>query len=317
MRKEIVVGKMLKCGLVVGLAMSVCAAAWGEQVPKLQRISDHVYACVGATDASPAANSYGANAGVVVGRDAVLVIDTLMSATHAQRLAEAIGQVTDKPVKYVVNTYYHVDHVLGNCVFVKQGAVVIGHENTRLDMPKVADRLAHPESLSMTPAELQGTVLAGPVLWFAKSMSIDLGDVTVELNYPGPTHTSGSITAYVPQEKVLFAGDILFTRYHPNIVEGDLGNWQQVLADLEKTPATKIIPGHGPLSSVSDLREMRAYLHEFDAQAKSLCAGKAAADAAAIADVLVQRLPEQNRTELRVMVERSLRARYLPREVGR
>lgn len=294
------------------LLLSVCTTVLAEPAVTLQRVSEHVYALAGVTDALPSANSYGSNVGVVVGDNAVLVIDTLISAKHAQRLANAIRQLTDKPIKYVVNTHYHVDHVLGNCVFASQGAVIIAHEKTNPDMPKVAARLAHPDSLSMTAADLEGTALAAPTITFPRDMSIDLGGVTVELNYPGPTHTPGSITAYVPQDKVLFAGDILFTRYHPNIGEGDLANWQKVLADLEKTPATQIIPGHGPLSTVADLRDMRVYLREFDTQAQTLCAGKTAADAPALAELLAQRLPSQNRTELRMMIERNLRARYLP-----
>ncbi|MGE5608251.1 MAG: MBL fold metallo-hydrolase [Bacillota bacterium] len=303
--------KLFSCCLII-LTFIVSVRVAAAEGPQLQRISDHVYALVGTTNASPAANGYGANVGVVIGRDAVLVIDTLISARHAQPVAEQIRQRTDKPVKYVVNTHYHVDHVLGNCIFAKQGAIILAHESTRLDVPKVADRLAHPESLATTAAGLEGTTLAAPTVTFTQDMKIDLGDVTVELNYPGPTHTPGSITAYVPQEKVLFAGDILFTQYHPNLVEGDLANWQKVLADLEKMPATKIVPGHGPLSTKADLRDMRVYLGVFDAQAKMLCAGKAVTDAPAIAEVLTQRLPAQQRTELRMMIERNLRARYLP-----
>lgn len=283
----------LMSSYVVLLVVGLCAAARGEEVATLQRLSDHVYALAGATQASPSANSYGANVGVVVGRDAVLVIDTLISAKHAQRLAEAIRQVSDKPVKYVVNTHYHVDHVLGNCVFTKQGAVILAHDSTRLDMPEVAERLAHPESLAMTAQDLEGTAVSAPTVTFAQDMRIDLGDVTVELSYPGPTHTSGSITAYVPQDKVLFAGDILFTRYHPHLGEGDLANWQKVLAEMEKTPAKKIVPGHGPLSSVADLRDMRAYLSEFDAQAKALCAGKTAADAPALQKYWLRGFPRR------------------------
>ena len=129
----------------------------------------------------------------------------------------------------------------------------------------------------------------------------------------GPSHTSSSITALVPQDKVLFVEDILFSHYHPYLAEGDLAGWQQALTELEKTSATTIVPGHGPVSSVSDLRDMQEYLRVFDAQARRLCAGKTAADAPTVAEELMKLLPEQGRTELAVMVQGNPTARYLPR----
>ena len=133
----------------------------------------------------------------------------------------------------------------------------------------------------------------------------------MELRYLGPAHTDDGITAYVPQDKVLFTGDILFTRYHPFLAEGDLANWQKILSELEHTPAEKIIPGHGPVSSKADIKDMKTYLSEFDTQAKSLCAGKGTGDAQAIAKELMKRLPQQKRTEMPQLVGMNLQFRYL------
>lgn len=294
---------------ILGLALS--ASVFAGESPALQQISQHVYAYVDAKNPTPA-SSFGANVGLVVGKDQALVIDTLVSAKEAERLLADILKVTDKKVKYVVNTHYHLDHAWGNCVFTKLGAVVIGHENARKHQSDAAKSLAHPESFGLSAKDLEGTTLEAPTVTFKDSMSIDLGDVTVVLSYPGPTHTDDSITAYVPQDKVLFLGDMLFTGYHPFLAEGDLAHWQQVLGELEKTPATKIIPGHGPVSNKSDLEKMKEYLREFDAAARTLCAGKSADDAPAIAKELIKRLPQQQRTELPNMVEFNLRLRYLP-----
>jgi cyclase len=296
----------------VVLVLAFCLPVFGAESPGLQKISNHVYGYVDIKNAAPA-TGFGANASLVMGRDAALVIDTLISAKKADRFLADIRKITDKPVKYVVNTHYHLDHAWGNAQFAKQGAVVISHDNTRKAMPQSAQALAHPESFGLTPKDVEGTTLQGPTITFPDSLTIDLGDVTVELRHPGPTHTADSIMAYVPQDKVLFLGDMLFTRYHPFLGEGDIGNWQKVLIDLRETPAEKIIPGHGPVSNKADLQEMTTYLREFDAQAKALCAGKKAEDAPAIAQEMLKRLPRQQRTEMPALVEMNLRTKYLAR----
>ncbi len=302
----------LVCALVVVLAVArpLCA----QETPRtLQKISAHVYAYVGVTNASPGGNSFGANCGVIVGDDAVMVVDTLVSAKEAARLDADIRKVTDKPVKYVVNTHYHLDHAWGNSYFANKGAVIIAHANARTAAPRSEYAFAHIAEFGMTQADLEGTVFTLPPVTFDDRLRVDLGgDVAVELTNPGPSHTDGSITVFVPGDKVLFAGDILFTRYHPNVVEGDIPHWIAVLAELEKTPATIIVPGHGPLSTVADIRDMETYLKEFDARAQELCRDKKQEDAPAIARTIMSRLPDQGRTELPYMVESNLRRRYLP-----
>ncbi|MFH0824347.1 MAG: MBL fold metallo-hydrolase [Pseudomonadota bacterium] len=297
----------------VVLCLAVCSSALGADERGLQKLSDHVYAYVDVKNASPAGNSFGANPGLVVGRDAALVIDTLVSAKEADRFLTDIRKVTDKPVKYVVNTHYHLDHAWGNCRFVKQGALVISHENARPNVLEGAKALAGPERFGLTAKDLEGTTLQAPTITFTDSMTVDLGDVTVELRYPGPTHTNDSITAYVPQDKVIFVGDILFSRYHPFLGEGELGTWQKVLTELRNTPALKIIPGHGPVSGKADLEDMKTYLREFDTHATRLCVGKSAEDAPTIAQEVLKRLPEQQRTEMPMLVEFNLRTKYLPK----
>lgn len=299
------------CALILALFMS--GPSFAQEARPLQKLSDHVYAYVGVTNASPAANSFGANSGVVIGRDAVLVVDTLVSAKEAELLRADIKKLTDKPIKYVVNTHYHLDHAWGNSVFVKDGAVVIGHENSRLAGSKNISALEHAGDFGLTPQDMEGTVLELPAVTFQDVMRVDLGGgVAVDLSYPGPTHTNGSITVFVPGDKVLFLGDILFTHYYPYIGEGDILSWIKVLSGLEKTPAKIIVPGHGPLSTVSDIKAMKVYLKDFDVLAKKLCRGKKQDDAPAIAAELLKQLPDQGRTELPFLVEENLRDKYLP-----
>jgi cyclase len=164
----------------------------------------------------------------------------------------------------------------------------------------------------LTQQDIEGTVLYPPTITFYNSMKVDLGGVVVDLAFPGASHTDGSITVAVPQDNVLFLGDILFTKYHPYIAEGDIPSWIRVLDNLEHTKAKIIVPGHGPLSTVADIRDMKLYLQVFSTEAFKLCKGKQPQDAPAITKELLKVLPDQGRTELPFMVESNLREKYLP-----
>ena len=285
-----------------------------EETAGLTKLSEHVYAAVDCKNASPAANSFGVNTGVVVGNDAVLVVDTRISAKKAQEFIADIKKITGKPIKYVVNTHYHLDHSWGNCEFVKLGAVVIGHENGRLAASRSKEIMSHPEYFGMTPDDLNGTTVSAPTITFKDAMLVDLGGVTVSLSYLGHAHTNDSIVAFVDQDGVLFAGDILFTRYHPSLADADVAGWLKALAKLETIPAKIIVPGHGPVSAMADIKDLEIYLTQFDKQAKILCAGKTQDDAPAIAQEMLKILPDQKRTELISGVENNLRSKYLPKK---
>ncbi|MGD9109357.1 MAG: MBL fold metallo-hydrolase [Phycisphaerales bacterium] len=291
------------------LVMSLTQA---EEPIELTKLSEHVYAAVDFDNPS-ALNSFGANSGVIIGDDAVLVVDTRISAKRAQKFIAAIKKITDKPIKYAVNTHYHLDHSWGNCEFVKLGAIVIGHENGRLAKSKVKSGIKNAGNFGLTPQDMEGTTASVPTVTFKDTLLVDLGGVTVSLSYPGPSHTNDGITALVEQDGVLFTGDILFVRYHPFLGEADIHNWQKILAKLETTTAKIIVPGHGPVSTVADIKDLRIYIEQFDKQAKALCVGKTQNDAPSIAQQLLKALPEQKRTKLTRGVETNLRLKYLSR----
>jgi cyclase len=296
---------------IFGAVLFLAITSFAQEARTLQKLSDHIYAYVGIINASLSANSFGANSGVVIGDDAVLIVDTLISAKEAEKLLADIRKVTNKPIKYVVNTHYHLDHSWGNEVFVREGAVVIAHENSRLAAPRSKYSLEHYQKFGLTASDMEGTDLSYPTVTFKDGMRIDLGGVMVDLAYPGAAHTDGGITAYVSPEQTIFLGDILFTKYHPYLGEGDIPSWLKVLSGLERTPAKVIIPGHGPVSTIADIKNMEDYLRAFDRKAKQLSKGKNQADAPVVARELLRTLPDQGRTEMPSMVEGNLREKYL------
>jgi glyoxylase-like metal-dependent hydrolase (beta-lactamase superfamily II) len=295
-------------GVVVVLMVFLVQPATGESSVVLEKITESVYSYVGIPDGAPG-HAFSANAGIVIGKDAVLVIDTLTSAREAKRFLAEIRNITDKPIRYVVNTHYHLDHALGNCVFVDIGATVISHARCRESIIKTGDgMLENPTMYSLPKDFWTGTRVEAPLLSFEREMIIDLGGITVKLIHSGvASHSAGSIVVAIPEQKVLFAGDILVTYFHPYLGEGDLPGWAKTLDMIHAMDVDHIIPGHGPLSTKKDLEEMKTYLALFDKKATELCGREN--DVEKLVPKMLKTLPK--RAGGHFIVGMNLKARYL------
>ncbi|RJX32439.1 MAG: MBL fold metallo-hydrolase [Desulfurivibrio sp.] len=279
----------------------------------LTRITDHVYAYVDVKEAGPA-NSFGANAGIIICPDSIVVIDTLISAREAQRFLRDIREITDKPISYVINTHAHLDHVFGNGVFAGKNATLIAHADCRDEMArKGADTLAQAGKYGLTPEEMAGTAIVLPDLTFTGRLQLYPGGLEVQLIHVAPSHSPGSILVYLPGEKVVFTGDILFTAFHPYMGDGDLAGWQQTLDFLAGLEADYIIPGHGPLSTKQDVADMKGYITLFDRMARALTAGKI--PPAEIAAEMTRILPA--RAQGQWLIPANIETRYLNKEADR
>ena len=252
---------MKKLGSILFLAAVLFSFMLNSQSASAQgltKIADGVYSYVDEKNPIPA-RSFGANAGIIIGKEGIVVVDTLISSKEAQRFISDIRAVSDKPIRYVVNTHEHLDHSLGNSDFIRLGAVVVSHTNCKKNAEAEASTiLQKAKKYGLTDEMLLGTKVAEASLTFNDKMEIDLGDRKVELIYAGASHTDGSILVYVPDTKMLFAGDILFTNFHPNMRDADVKSWISVLDYISTMDAVSIIPGHGPLSTKKDIQEMKA-----------------------------------------------------------
>jgi glyoxylase-like metal-dependent hydrolase (beta-lactamase superfamily II) len=266
MRNRLVVlGKFLV--LVLSL-FALCGRVFAAE--KLTQIAENVYAYVDTKNSSKD-NSFGANAGVIIGKDGIVVVDTLISAKEAKRFIRDIRAVSRKPIKYVINTHYHLDHVFGNSEFAKLGAVIIAHENNKKAMEKSAEQtLKNITEYGLTLEDMKGTRLAYPVVTYSDKMEIELGNQKMELIHAPYSHTDGDTLVYLPDKKVLFTGDVLFTGYHPFLAEGNIEQWAKELDDIQSMDVEKIIPGHGPISGKKDLEDMKEYILMFDQKAKEI-----------------------------------------------
>lgn len=289
--------------LLLVLSVIVVPSAHADLV----KLSGNVYSYIGSSDASPA-RSFAANAGIVIGHDSVLVVDTLISAKEGQRFLADIRKITSKPIKYVVNTHTHLDHAFGNCVFADLGAAVISHSSDHELLAKAgAGILANAGNYGLKPEDMAGTRIVLPSIHFSDRLTIDLGGETVELIRVAPSHTEGSLVVYLPKQKLLFSGDILFTNFHPFLADGDFKGWQKTLDSLLAMDVERIVPGHGPLSTKKDLREMKEYLAMFDSTARELA--DKGMDGDAIASELTRKLPKRALAEW--MIGYNVKTRYM------
>ncbi|MBJ6750575.1 MBL fold metallo-hydrolase [Geomonas anaerohicana] len=301
---------MRKCAVQTVLALTLTLLLAQAACAELTRLADNVYSYVGSNDASPG-HSFAANAGIVIGKEGVLVVDTLISAKEGQRFLADIRKVTNKPIRYVVNTHTHLDHALGNCVFAKLGATVISHEADRNYLAaNGAGLLQRAANYGLKPEDMAGTEIAVPTLAFSNEMLLDLGGEEVRLIRTAPSHTAGSLVVYLPAEKILFAGDILFTDFHPFLADGDFTGWIRTIDGLLAMDVDKVVPGHGPLSGKKDLRDMKEYIQLFDKKATELAAQTSDADA--ISAELLKTLPKRNMAEW--MVSYNVKNRYLAKK---
>jgi len=303
---------MLFAVLLVTFLVATGSFSAAEGDPRhagLTKIAEGVYSYQDEKNPAPA-SSFGANAGIIIGRDGIVVVDTLISSKEAQRFINDIRAVSGKPIRYVVNTHSHLDHSLGNSDFIKLGAVVISQTNCKKSAEAEASTiLLKAKNYGLTDEMMQGTKVAAASLTFGDRMEIDLGDRKVALINAGPSHTDGSVLVYVPDVKVLFAGDILFTNFHPNMRDADVKGWISVLDAVSAMDVVSIIPGHGPLSAKKDVQEMKEYLLTCEKIGRALAAqGR---DANYIAAEILKTVPK--RAFFEMFVPGNVSAKYLSR----
>lgn len=243
--------------IACGLALSMWSFAPAQELTfTLTEVGANVWAAIGGSN--PAAAS---NAGFVIGDDGVVVIDTFASTTGAKQLLAEIRRRTKLPVRFVVNTHHHLDHVAGNAVFIETGAVVLAHRHVH--------GWIRPENLRLldmagpaVPPGLRATVegIALPAIGYSDGLELHLGSRLVRVR-PMPGHTGGDSVVTVPDARVVFTGDLFWHRGLPNLIDATTASWIETLDALSTAgPDSTFVPGHGGVGRAADVIAFREYL---------------------------------------------------------
>jgi cyclase len=200
------------------------------------------------------------NSGLIVGKDAAVAVDALMVPSMTRALVAAIKKTTRKPVGQLINTHHHLDHTGGNRFF--RGATIIASEKCRDALrPGFPPVPLLQRFMPRFAREFPLLKVALPMLTFEDRMVIRDGEHEIHLWHPAmPAHTQGDAAVFLPKERVLFAGDIAFHYVTPLAFQGHIGNWIKAADRLLTYEADLIVPGHGPIGAMADLKRMREYL---------------------------------------------------------
>jgi|ERR1035441_1168666 glyoxylase-like metal-dependent hydrolase (beta-lactamase superfamily II) len=224
--------------------MSTQFASKADMAPKkvsFTRLSENAYAYTAEGDP---------NSGVVIGDESVVVIDTTATPAMAQELIGRIREVTDKPIRHVVLSHYHAVRVLGasayrsqgcNEIIASRGTYELIVERGAQDMQSEIERFPR---LFQAAESIPG--LTWPTLVFDRQITLFLGKLRVEILHPGPGHTKGDTIVWLPEQRILFSGDLV--EYGAAAYTGDaqLEEWPDTLEKLRAMKPEKLVPGRGP-----------------------------------------------------------------------
>jgi quinoprotein relay system zinc metallohydrolase 2 len=266
--------KLLKPLFVPIMAMLGLMPAAQAQTPPLEitEVAPGVFVHFGVSELMTAGNEGAiANVGFVIGDTSVAVIDTGGSVREGRRLLQTIRRITPKPIRYVINTHAHPDHVFGNAAFSPEGPVFIGHRNLPRALSARGPYYLNAFRLIMGDV-LDGVELVAPQQQIAGEDKLDLGNRVLTLRAWRVAHTDNDITVFDSATQTLFAGDLVFLQHIP-VVDGSLRGWLAALGPLAEIPARRVIPGHGPAAPwPAALDDERRYLERLARDCRTMIA---------------------------------------------
>ncbi|MDH5183286.1 MAG: MBL fold metallo-hydrolase [Gammaproteobacteria bacterium] len=234
----------------------------------LVQVSEHSYYVQGAAGVATDNQGFISNAGAIVTSDGVVIFDTLGTPALASKMIRLLREVTDQPIKRVIMSHYHADHLYGLQLYKEIGAEIYAPKGAfaYLDSPLAEERLEE-RRFSLDPWVNEKTYLVKPDHILAASSTMELGGVSMSINYLGGAHSDGDLTLLVEPDRVLYSGDIIFEGRVAFLGDADTRHWLETLEKMETSGLAGLIPGHGsaaknPTKAIAQTRRYLAYIRE-------------------------------------------------------
>lgn len=245
--------------IIILMLLTACVTAPKPAVmpqPQVIKISSQVYALLGPVELPDKHNrGYMVNSTVIIGDTGVIVIDTGFSDEIGRHIKKIISGLTAKPVTHVINTHDHGDHVLGNSAF--SNAIIISSEKCKTATAETGfEWIGQLESMTGLAFPDSKPVPATQTYAEGSRTEIKLQGVKLVIWVPQGSHTNNDLMVYLPQEQVLVAGDILVNNMMPSFRDAHVANWITTLEEILQLAPGNIIPGHGSLMDIDEVRRL-------------------------------------------------------------
>lgn len=246
---------------VLALTAGACVLFSGAGAAEFQRVAPDLYFNF---------DFGGSNSAVLITEEGVLVVDTRMHPDDAELLLAEIRQLTDAPIRYVINSQFHGDHYMGNVVFAREGATIIAHTDTQTVIEERFQFEVETRPFAERGQNPDDVVLVLPDILFDKRMTLELGGRSVELIYLGAGQNEGDTLIYFPHARALHTGGVFHNRSWANTsYTPSFDGWVDVLRAMQSIDADIYLPPHGALATAADLDAFTQFIDELNTSVRA------------------------------------------------